>query len=78
MDGSNLNKAPFTQVAVLTEGGVYDNLGLERVWRRCRTILVSNAGKNTPELGSPTGRWVGQIFRTLALAQQQSENARKR
>jgi NTE family protein len=78
MDGSDLHKAPFTQMAVLTDGGVYDNLGLERVWRRCRTILVSNAGKNTPELGSPTGRWVGQIFRTLALVQQQSENSRKR
>ena len=29
---------------------MYDNLGLERAWRRCRTISVSNAGKNTPEL----------------------------
>ncbi len=63
---------------MLTDGGVYDNLGLERVWRRCRTVLVSNAGKNTPELGSPTGRWAGQVFRTLALVQQQAENSRKR
>ena len=63
---------------MLTDGGVYDNLGLERVWRRCRTVLVSNAGKNTPEIGSPTGRWGGQVFRTLALVQQQAENSRKR
>jgi NTE family protein len=63
---------------MLTDGGVYDNLGLERVWRRCRTVLVSNAGKNTPEIGSPTGRWLGQVFRTLALVQQQAENSRKR
>ena len=27
------------------------------------------AGKNTPEIGSPTGRWAGQIFRTLNLVQ---------
>jgi hypothetical protein len=47
-------------------------------WRRCRTILVSNAGRTMPELGSPTGRWVGQIFRTLNLVQQQAENSRKR
>lgn len=78
MDGSDLHKAPFKDVAVLTDGGVYDNLGLERVWRRCRTILVSNAGRATPEIGSPTGRWGGQIMRTLYLVQQQAENSRKR
>jgi NTE family protein len=78
MAGADLHKAPFKDVAMLTDGGVYDNLGLERIWRRCRTVLVSNAGKNTPELGSPTGRWGGQLFRTLALVQQQAENSRKR
>ena len=78
MDGADLHKKPFTESAILTDGGVYDNLGLERVWRRCRTILVSNAGRSTPELGAPTGRWIGQIFRTLNLVQQQAENSRKR
>ena len=78
MSGADLHRPPFTEEAVLTDGGVYDNLGLERVWRRCRTILVSNAGRNTPEIGSPTGRWIGQIFRTLNLVQQQAENSRKR
>lgn len=78
MPGADLHRAPFTDEAVLTDGGVYDNLGLERVWKRCRTILVSNAGRNTPEIGSPTGRWTGQIFQTLNLVQQQAENSRKR
>jgi len=78
MDGADLHMAPFTDTAILTDGGVYDNLGLERVWRRCRTILVSNAGRSTPELGNPTGRWIGQTFRTLNLIQQQAENTRKR
>jgi NTE family protein len=78
MPGADLHRPPFTEVAVLTDGGVYDNLGLERVWKRCRTILVSNAGRNTPEIGSPTGRWTGQLFRTLYLVQQQAENSRKR
>ena len=78
MDGADLHFAPFTESAVLTDGGVYDNLGLERVWRRCRTILVSNAGRSTPELGAPTGRWIGQVFRTLSLIQRQAENSRKR
>ena len=78
MEGADLHRTPFIEGAVLTDGGVYDNLGLERVWRRCRTILVSNAGRSTPELGAPSGRWIGQIFRTLYLVQQQAENSRKR
>ena len=76
--GADLHRPPFTKEAVLTDGGVYDNLGLERVWKRCRTILVSNAGRNTAEIGSPTGRWIGQVFRTLSLVQQQAEKSRKR
>lgn len=78
MDGADLHRAPFTECAILTDGGVYDNLGLERIWRRCRTILVSNAGRSTPELGAPSGRWMGQLYRTLNLVQQQAENCRKR
>jgi NTE family protein len=78
MRGADLHRAPFTEEAVLTDGGIYDNLGLERVWKRCRGVLVSNAGLAMPEIGRPTGRWVGQVFRTLNILQQQSENARKR
>lgn len=78
LPGADLHQPPYTTRAVLTDGGVYDNLGLERVWKRCRTILVSNAGKNVPEIGSPSGRWIGQILRTLNLVQQQAESSRKR
>lgn len=78
MSGADLHRPPFTDVAVLTDGGVYDNLGLERVWKRCQKILVSNAGRSMPEIGRPTGRWVGQLFRTLNLIQQQSESSRTR
>ena len=30
----------------LTDGGVYDNLGIESVWKSARTIYVSDAGAN--------------------------------
>jgi NTE family protein len=78
MKGADLHKPPFTDQAVLTDGGVYDNLGLERIWRRCRTIFVSNAGATIPEIGSPTGRWIGQAHRVLRILQQQAESSRKR
>jgi len=76
--GADLHREPFISTAVLSDGGVYDNLGLERIWKRCRTILVSNAGRTIPEVGHPSGRWIGQMFRTLSLIQQQSENSRLR
>lgn len=77
-DGADLHRPPFTERAVLTDGGVYDNLGLERVWKRCRTVLVSDAGKTIPEVGKPGGRWVGQTYRTLSIIQQQVQSSRQR
>ena len=35
---------PYTSDVVLSDGGVYDNLGLETAWKRYRTVLVSDGG----------------------------------
>jgi NTE family protein len=78
MEGADLHRAPFIHAAVLTDGGAYDNLGLERIWKRCRTVLVSNAGACVPEIGSPTGRWLGQAYRTINIIHGQAENSRRR
>ena len=29
---------------ILSDGGVYDNLGLETAWKRYQTVLVSDGG----------------------------------
>jgi NTE family protein len=42
--GDDLQRRPFTTHVFLTDGGVYDNLGLETVWKRYQTVLVSDAG----------------------------------
>ena len=42
--GTDLQHEPFTTRVVLTDGGVYDNLGLETAWKRYRTILVADGG----------------------------------
>lgn len=75
-EGADLHRLPFTAGAVLTDGGVYDNLGLERVWKRCRRILVSNAGATVPDIGNPT--WYGQPYRVMNIVMQQAENSRRR
>ncbi|EPX78967.1 patatin-like phospholipase family protein [Litoreibacter arenae] len=33
---------------VLVDGGVYDNIGLEPIWKRCGILIASNAGSNNP------------------------------
>jgi len=42
--GEDLQAPPFTTRPTLADGGVYDNLGLETVWKRCLTVLISDAG----------------------------------
>ena len=43
--GAELNGDPrYTTEIYLTDGGTYDNLGLETVWNRYDTVLVSDAG----------------------------------
>ncbi|PTX56114.1 NTE family protein [Litoreibacter ponti] len=32
----------------LVDGGVYDNIGLEPIWKRCGVLFASNAGSNLP------------------------------
>ena len=42
--GAELQRKPYTTDVILSDGGVYDNLGLETAWKRYKTILVSDAG----------------------------------
>jgi NTE family protein len=57
--GTGLQKPPFTTRVVLTDGGVYDNLGLETAWKRYQIVLVSDAGGATPP--SPIRSATGSI-----------------
>jgi NTE family protein len=36
---------PYLTNVVQTDGGVYDNLGLETAWKKYTTVLVSNGGR---------------------------------
>jgi len=78
MPGTSLHKSPYIERAVLTDGGVYDNLGLETVWKRCRTVLVSNAGRNVFAEESPVHFWPTQLSRVTDVILNQVDNARER
>ena len=77
-DGADLRDAAFSRTLCLTDGGVYDNLGLEPVWKRYRTILVSNGGSLTPGIPAPRSNWLSQAIRTTEIALQQGINMRRR
>lgn len=76
--GQNLQHAPFTSEAVLTDGGVYDNLGLETVFKRYRTVLVSNAGQSLQPAAKPHTDWVRQSIRVGDVTDNQVRSLRTR
>ena len=76
--GADLNKPPFTTKAILTDGGVYDNLGLETAWKRYDTILVSNGGGKLAPEESPSSDWPRHAYRVLDLIDNQVRSLRVR
>ena len=73
-----LAREPFIKTAVLTDGGVYDNLGTETVWKRCRNIFVSNAGKPFGFEDDPKHNWLEQSLRIIDIVMDQAEDLRER
>ena len=73
-----LNKPPFTTDLVLSDGGVYDNLGLETAWKRYDTILVSDGGGHFADEESPHHDWARHAFRVLDLIDSQVRALRTR
>lgn len=68
----------FRKELVLTDGGVYDNLGLETVWNRYDTVLVSDAGAPFRFDETPDTGWTKQAMRAMDIATSQSRGLRKR
>ena len=63
---------------LLTDGGAYDNLGLETVWNRYQTVLASDAGAPFGLDVDPETAWHSQVLRALDIATSQSRGLRKR
>jgi NTE family protein len=76
--GHDLQREPFTSRVVLTDGGVYDNLGLETIWKRYQTILVSDAGGLMAPESEPKEDWARHAYRILNVVDNQVRSLRKR
>ncbi len=75
--GKDLQREPYTSELVLTDGGVYDNLGLETV-KRFKTVLVSDAGGKLQPEEEPKSDWARHSYRALNIIDDQVRNLRKR
>lgn len=76
-EGSDLSRIPFTDTVVLSDGGVYDNLGMETA-SKFRTLLVSDAGAKIRPEEEPAGNWAEHSKRILDIVDDQVRNLRKR
>jgi NTE family protein len=72
-----LFRPPFTTNPVLTDGGVYDNLGLETAWKRYETVLVSDGGGQMQPEGDVHADWAHHSLRVNALIDNQVRSLRK-
>lgn len=79
MNGAMLYDNPaLRQAMYLVDGGVYDNMGLEAVWDRCRSVLVSDAGAPLSIEVDPPKDWVRLLMRVLNIITEQTRALRKR
>jgi NTE family protein len=76
--GSGLQKPPYTTRPTLSDGGVYDNLGLETVFKTFQTIIVSNAGGEYKPKEKILGDWALQSYRVMNTIDNQVRSLRKR
>jgi NTE family protein len=76
--GLDLQRPPFTTRVVLSDGGVYDNLGLETAWKRHQTVLVSDAGGKIEAEEEPETDWARHSYRVLNLIDNQVRSLRRR
>lgn len=76
--GTDLQGDEFRTQVVLSDGGVYDNLGLETAWKRYKTILISDAGGGFSAEADPHRDWVRHSVRILMTIDNQVRSLRKR
>lgn len=68
----------YSTKLTLTDGGVYDNLGLETVWKRCQTVMVSDGGARFKPEPAPHTDWALHAYRVLDIIDSQVRDLRVR
>jgi NTE family protein len=74
---AKVDKALLSDIS-LADGGVYDNMGLETVWKAYRNVLVSNAGAAVRPEAAPSSGWISQSKRAIDIVYGQVSSLRQR
>lgn len=69
---------PSTNPVLLTDGGVYDNLGVEPVWNKYKTLLVSDAGRPFESVSVNRQGILTRLKRVSEISMEQVAAVRKR
>jgi len=77
-NGKALSGPRFHDKIDVTDGGVYDNLGLEAAWKNYQQVIVSDAGGILAYKSDPQRNWAGQTVRVLRVIDNQVRALRKR
>ncbi|WP_372727638.1 patatin-like phospholipase family protein [Nocardioides sp.] len=77
-DGNDLTDGEYRDEWALTDGAVYDNLGLETAWKKCRTLFVSDAGGTLEPDPDPARDWARHMARITEVLDHQVRSLRKR
>ena len=77
VNGANTSDQ-FTTKMWLSDGGVYDNLGLEAAWKRYDTILVSDGGGHLGTDPKPNRDWARHGMRVANIADSQVRAQRRK
>jgi len=77
-EGADLHsQIEYRKRLYLGDGGVYDNMGLEAIWKRCEIVLVSDAGAPFSPEPAPERAWPSQVARVLDIACEQTRRLRR-
>lgn len=67
----------YRRQMVLSDGGVYDNMGLQAL-ERCSIVLVCDAGAPLEAIVSPKRNWLSQALCTMDILTEQTRALRRR
>jgi NTE family protein len=76
--GEFLTADNYRKRMVLTDGGIYDKLGVETVWKRLDTVLVSDGGGKFSPNAEPGEDWLRHTECVLDMIDDQVHRLRKR
>lgn len=76
--GGPLQEPDFMTDVFLSDGGVYDNLGLETAWKNYQTVLISDGGGAFKADPRARANWLLQARRVVNVIDHQVRSLRKR